>query len=229
MESHKKIGKIAGGLFLLMIITGATGNSLRGLSLSLIASQNFFNQVLEDLIQMKIAILLDLIASGIGVYIGIILFSILKQYNKKIAIGYVSVLVVGFTITVMSNITHLSFISLCQELAKGIALDENYLRVLSLLKVEEYYWAHFLILTTFSLGASILYYALFKTKLIPRFLSIWGLIAVILVFSVSMLQVFDYTVNFIFYAQNGVYLLFFSIWLMVKGFNPSAIITKSAT
>lgn len=229
MYSNKKTGKVVGILFLLMFITGATGTSLRGLSMSLIASQIFFIEVLENSIQMKIAILLDLIASGLGVCIGITLFSTLKQYSKNIAIGYVSLWFVGLTITVMSNITHLSFISLCQEFAKGGVLDENYFRILGILKVEEYYWAHFLILITFSLGASVLYYTLFKTKLIPRFLSVWGLIAVMLVFSASVLQIFEYTVSFIFYAQNGLNLLFFSIWLIVKGFNSSTIISKPIT
>lgn len=227
MDSIKKTGQIVGLLFLVLFVTGATGNHLRGLSISLIESQNFLNEVFENSIETKIAILLDLIANAIGVGIAIIVFPILKQYNKNIGYWYFGLWITGFIITIVSNISHLSLVSLSQEFIKAEMPDIDYFETLGVLKVEEYYWAHFLILIIFSSGALLFYYTLFKTKLIPRFLSVWSFLAVSIVFIVSWLQIFDYSVNFIFYGQNGIHLLFLSCWLAIKGFNSSTMFSNS--
>ncbi len=227
MDSIKKTGQIVGLLFLVLFVTGATGNHLRGLSISLIESQNFLNEVFENSIETKIAILLDLIANAIGVGIAIIVFPILKQYNKNIGYWYFGLWITGFIITIVSNISHLSLVSLSQEFIKAEMPDIGYFETLGALKVEEYYWAHFLILIIFSSGALLFYYTLFKTKLIPRFLSVWSFLAVSIVFIVSWLQIFDYSVNFIFYGQNGIHLLFLSCWLAIKGFNSSTMFSNS--
>ncbi|MDY8135637.1 DUF4386 domain-containing protein [Aquimarina sp. 2201CG5-10] len=221
MYSIKKTGKIVGLLFILMFLTGATGTSLRGLSSSLIESQNLMNLIYENISQMKIAILLDFVASIIGVGISVILFPILKQQNKAVAYWYFGLWVVGFAITIVSNITHLSLISLSQEFVTTTILDTAYFNTLGVLKIEEYYWAHFFILIIFSIGAFIFYYSLFKTKLIPRFLSIWFMISVSIVFIVTWLQIFGYSVSFGFYAQNGLHLITLAFWLIIKGFNFS--------
>ncbi|WP_109852015.1 DUF4386 domain-containing protein [Aquimarina sp. AU58] len=227
MDSIKKTGQIVGILFLVLFVTGAIGNHLRGLSTSLIESQNFLNEVFENSIQMKIAMLLDLVANAIGVGIAIVLFPILKQYNKSIGYWYFGLWITGFILTIVSNISHLSLVSLSQEFIKVGAPDVGYFETLGILKVEEYYWTHFLILIIFSSGALLFYYTLFKTRLIPRFLSVWSFLAVSIVFIVSWLQIFDYSVNFIFYGQNGIHLLFLSCWLTIKGFNSSTTFSKS--
>ncbi|GAA4276630.1 hypothetical protein GCM10022259_13540 [Aquimarina mytili] len=204
-----------------MMLSGATGTSIRGLSMSLVESENFLTTVLENSLQMKIAILLDLIAGALGVIISIVLFPILKQYKRSLAFWYVILWVIGFAITIVSNITHLSLISLSQILEKTEMLGVEHYRTIGALKVEEYYWAHFFILILFSVGAILLYYVFFKTKLIPRFFSIWFTISAAIVFMVSWLQIFDYRVSFMFYGQNGVHLIVLTLWLIIKGFDSS--------
>ena len=74
----------------------------------------------------------------------------------------------------------------------------------------------------FILGALIFYYLLYQSKLIPRFISVWGLIAVAMVplqyFNLGLILVLPMISNEIFLA----------IWLIVKGFNSSAIASGSA-
>ncbi|MEO0526710.1 MAG: DUF4386 domain-containing protein [Bacteroidota bacterium] len=221
MKSIKTTGRIVGLLFLLMMLTGAPGTYLRGLSSSLATSENFLNYIFENATQMKTAIVLDLLAGVLGVIISIVLLPILKQYKKSIAYGYFALWVVGFSITVVSNISHLSLLSLSQEFVNTSAQDSPHYKTLGLLQVKDYIWAHFMILSIFSAGGALLYYALFKIRLIPRALSIWFFISVTIVFTVTWVQIFGHGVSFLFYGQNGLHLITLSIWLMVKGFNPN--------
>ena len=154
MNSNKDIGRVLGVLFLLMLITGAIGNNLRGLTTALIESQTFLSDVVENSLQMKIAITLDLIASAIGVGIAIKVFPLLKQYSKSIAFWYVGLCLIGLAIVIVSNITHLSLITLSQLVVKTEAMNDSYFTTLAILKIEEYYWAHFFILIVFRFSAS---------------------------------------------------------------------------
>jgi len=83
----------------------------------------------------------------------------------------------------------------------------------------------------FALTPLILNYLLFKSKLVPRFISVWGLIGAILLLAEGLLGMFGVgpkseisIFSLIILVQEMV----FAVWLIVKGFNPSAIVSGSA-
>jgi hypothetical protein len=85
----------------------------------------------------------------------------------------------------------------------------------------------------FPLGALIFYYLLYQSKLIPRWLSGWGLIGAILYWAASLLVMFALispfsTIHVVLQAPLGVQEIVLAVWLIVKGFNPSAIASGSA-
>ena len=71
----------------------------------------------------------------------------------------------------------------------------------------------------YCLGAYMFYYLLFKSKLIPRFISVWGLIAVAILFTEMMLITFGDSLRMILMIPMGLNEIFLGIWLIVKGFN----------
>jgi len=78
----------------------------------------------------------------------------------------------------------------------------------------------------FLIGAMCLYVSFYRTRLIPRWLSIWGFIGVVFYMASNLLKFFDLNASGI-----GVYLemvlapqeMVMAVWLIVKGFKPSAI------
>ena len=72
-----------------------------------------------------------------------------------------------------------------------------------------------------------LYYVFFKARLIPRLLSLWGIVAVTIVFVTTLFQVFDQPVNMILYLQNEVHILVLTFWLLIKGFNTTEEVPSS--
>lgn len=209
-----------GVLFLILLITGISGIMLRELSPSL-------KDVFENSTHIKISILLDLIASTVAVGIAVMLFPILKKFNQNIALWYFGFSIIGFATIVVSNVSVYSLLTLSEEYVKLGSPDTDYFQTLGVLKIGEYFGAHFIGLIVHTIGASMFYYLLYQSNLIPRFFSVWGLIAITLVLTATLLQIFDRSVSMYLYLPNGLLQVLIGIWLIVKGFNSSAIISQS--
>ena len=72
------------------------------------------------------------------------------------------------------------------------------------------------------LGGMILNYQLFRSKLIPRWLSGWGFFGATLVMVYGFISLFGYDPSFLAIAI-AVQEMVFAGWLIVKGFNVSEI------
>jgi hypothetical protein len=77
----------------------------------------------------------------------------------------------------------------------------------------------------FLIGATCLYLSFYRTRLIPRWLSVWGLIGVVPYMAYALLHFFHMDTGYGFYLQMVLapQEMVMAVWLIVKGFNPSAI------
>ena len=82
----------------------------------------------------------------------------------------------------------------------------------------------------FSLAALLLFYLLYQTRLVPRWLSVWGFIGVASVLTWNLLELFGINVNAGMILAMPMILneIFLAIWLIVKGFNSSEIVSEPA-
>ncbi len=124
----------------------------------------------------------------------------------------------------------LSLLSLGQEYASAGPQAAPTLQVLGTLILEVRVWAGFVLgVIAFCLGAAMYYYVMYRSRLIPRWLSVWGLVGLALVLSMALLIAFGERIS----EPSGTQLLLafpiflqemvLAVWLIVKGFNPSAI------
>ncbi|WP_133248443.1 DUF4386 domain-containing protein [Flagellimonas aquimarina] len=226
MKSNQKTGRTVGFLLLLIMALGIPSVVLRGLSTSMVTSPDFLNEIFQNSFQMRIAVLLDILTSALWLLIALLLFPIIKKYKNSFALWFFGIWLVQFAVIIFSNISHLSLLSLSKEFVIAEGADTGYFSTLGLLLIEEYFWAHFMSLMLFATAAFSLYYFLFQTKLVPRFLSVWGMVAISLVFLASWLNIFEVNTSFYFYSQNGIFMVVFMGWLIAKGFNPNEAIPK---
>lgn len=222
MKSIKKTGHLVGLILLATILFGAPGVMLRGLSTSQVAATEFLSFVMENATQMRLAILLDVLASTLSVALPIVLFPILKAYRRQLAFWYFGLYLTFYALIWVGNISHLSLISLSEMYTQAASADAPNFRLLGMLLVEDYYWSHFITLILFSSAAFLLYYTLLKTKLVPAWLAVWGLVAVGGVFAASWSNIFGQSVPFIIYGHNGLHLITLTIWLLIKGFSTKS-------
>lgn len=73
---------------------------------------------------------------------------------------------------------------------------------------------------TFALSALIFYYLLYKTALIPKWLSLWGVVATLLLIIVNILETTHYIPQVpILYLPIILNEIVLAFWLMARGFN----------
>jgi hypothetical protein len=77
----------------------------------------------------------------------------------------------------------------------------------------------------FLIGAICLYISFYRTRLIPRWLSIWGLIGVVPYMAYALLHFFHLDSGIGEYLQMVLFLqeLVMGAWLVIKGFNLDAV------
>ena len=97
-------------------------------------------------------------------------------------------------------------------------------------------WINPISAMVFCLGALMFYYVLYQSKLIPRWLSGWGFLGAILYLVANLINMFNPQLMPL-SLDSGLGILmvplflqemFMAVWLIVKGFNPSAIASESA-
>ena len=77
----------------------------------------------------------------------------------------------------------------------------------------------------FLIGATCLYIAFYRTRLIPRWLTIWGLIGVVPYLTNALLHFFHVDISMGMYLEIPLAIqeLVMGLWLVIKGFNQAAV------
>ena len=157
------------------------------------------------------------------------LYPILRKYNEALALGAVGFRLMEGVLYIVSVIGLILLLTLSQEFVKAGTPDSSYFQTLGVLLLAGYNWVgNVPLLLTWCLGALMYYYIFYQTKLIPRWLSGWGIIGIILCMVASLLVMFRLldplsTIQVVFNLPILLQEMVLAIWLIVKGFNPSAI------
>jgi hypothetical protein len=164
----------------------------------------------------------------------IAIYPVLRKHNEALALGVVGGRIVEGVLFIVNVITILSLLTLSQEFAKAGAPDASYFQTLGGFLIAAGDWAGgVLSQIVFALSVLMLYYLLYQSELVPRWLSGWGFIGAILYLTQALLSLFGllvYPPSSIppLYLPLAVNEMVLAVWLIVKGFNPSAIASGSA-
>jgi hypothetical protein len=232
MNTYRKIAIIVGALYLTVnVIAGPLGIALTESTLS---APDYLVQVSANETQMLIGALLVLVMAVADAGIGIVVYPVLKKRNASIAIGYFGARIVESMIFVISAISLLLLLTLSREFIQAGAPNASYFQALGELLLAVRDWAGHVVLdvAVFPLGAMLFYYVLYRSKLVPRWISGWGLVGAVLYWAASLLVMFALitplsTIHIVLQAPLGLQEIALALWLIFKGFD--ATVTTSET
>jgi hypothetical protein len=234
MVNFRKLAISAGVLFIMY----TSVDILTFLFLGSVTAPNYLTSVSENANLVGIGALFLLIGYACASGIAISLYPVLKKYNAVLALG-----AVGFRITVgvlgfVSLCALLSIVTLSQLFVKAGAPDASYFQTLGALLLAGKQWvANVGSLLAFSIGCTLYYYIFYQTKLVARWISVWGLVFGLLgivscaLVSIGLIAPFG-TEQVLMVIPMLPQEMVLAVWLIVKGFNPSAVAslsTKPAT
>src|SRR4030065_2419989 len=125
----------------------------------------------------------------------------------------------------------LSLVTLGEQFTTAGAADRTTLQAIGNLLVSVHDHAALVAVFAFCLGAFMYYYLFFQSRLIPRWLSGFGIVAIILMMAACVLSLFSgnpITSSLPLAAPIAVQEMVLAVWLIVKGFNPSSVASQSA-
>ena len=219
MNSNKTTARIFGVFFLLAFIAYGFGNGIvENISNSPGGLTNIYT---NKSILIIGAILMALIHTFLNIGLAVIMFKILKQYNGYMAFGYLSAAISATVMLIFGAVFLFLLVPLSEEFIKAAPTDLQYFQSLYLLLKKGNFFAYQLGMAIWGLGGLMLCYLLYLSKLVPKAIAIWGFIGYIVFIAGTILELFGNRLGLIFDIPGGLFEIFLSIWLIVKGFNNS--------
>jgi hypothetical protein len=231
MNTYRKTAIIVGVLYIIGTVAGVLSVVL---STPILDGPDYLTKVAANETQFVIAALLVLLMGLALAMVPVLLFPIFRKINEVLAVGYVVFRGALETVTSMVVVITWLFLSIVgREFVAAGAPDASYFQALGALLKEGHDSLAPIMGIVFSLGALMLYYLLYQSKLIPRWISGWGVFAILLHLASSFLIMFhlqtafstsNLVMNFPIFLQEMV----MAVWLIAKGFNQSVIASLSA-
>lgn len=182
--------------------------------------------------RVQLGAFLEVITAIANIATAVVLFPILKRQSESIALGYVALRVLESTIIVVGLISLLAVVTLRQDLAGAAGSEPAVLDTVgrSLVAIHD---GTFLLGPAFCAGFGnglLLGYLMYRSGLVPRRMAMLGLIGGPLAFATATAVLFgayEQTsgTNFIFTIPEIAWEASLAIYLIVKGFRPSPILS----
>lgn len=148
-----------------------------------------------------------------------VMFPIFRAYNEVLALGSVIFRGVLEAVAYLAIVlSWLLLITLGRQYAAAGPQERTTLDALSTLVVASGAWLNHLLAIVFSIGALMLYYLFFISKLIPRWLSVWGIAGAVLYVTAPVSGLFGWEVAALM-GPLALQEMVLAIWLIAKGFN----------
>jgi hypothetical protein len=231
MSSNRKTARTAGALFIIATVASLVGTGFTG---SILDAPDYLTKLSVNGNHVLVGALLAFVAAAASASIAISLYPLLKRYNEGLALGSVGFRLIEGVFYIVGVIGLLLLLALSQEYVKAGSPDSSYFRTLGVLLLAGYHWAGFVLgAIAFSIGALMYYYIFYQTRLIPRWLSGWGLIGAALCMVAGLLVMLGLiipvsTIHIVLNLPIAVQEMVFAVWLIVKAFSLSAIVSESA-
>jgi hypothetical protein len=225
MNNNRKRAIIVGVLFIF-----ATVSSIIGLLLydPILNGPDYLTKGAEHANQVILGAVFELILAIANIGTAIALFPVLRKQNESIALGHVSFRFLEVVNITVGMISVLSLLTLSQEFVLAGAPNVSSFQTSGTLLIAIHHWT-FILGPNFFLGINTLLYSylLYKSKLIPRIISAWGLTGATLIIIAALLQMFSIilplsTWVLILATPVATYEMILAVWLIVKGFNSNA-------
>jgi Domain of unknown function (DUF4386) len=231
MPTHRQAATIVGVLYILAAVTAILGLLLYS---PILGGPDYLIKGAEHKNQVILGAMMELllVCSAIGTAVG--LFPFLRKYNESLALGYLCFRFLEAVLITLGIVAVLSLLTLSQAFVAAAAPNASAFQAAGTLLIAVHAWT-FLLGPAFMLGVNTVTYSylFYTSRLVPRWLAVMGLTGATLVLLEALLALFGVLSQVSVWGALlalpvAAYEMTLAAWLIVKGFNPSAVASQSA-
>jgi hypothetical protein len=231
MHSNRRLAIAAGVLFI--IATVADVISRAALLQPILGAPDYLARISANEGQVVAGALFLLVGAVAAAGIAIALYPVLRRQSEALALGSVGFRLIEGAVYLGIVVCLLTLVAVSRESANaGAPASSIYAAPAALVMAARDSLSQVSVLI-FGLGGLMYYWVFFRSRLVPRWLSTWGLVAVISVMTSMLLVMFGLIETF---SPPQLVLAFpilvqemvMAVWLVIKGFNPRAVASAPA-
>jgi hypothetical protein len=224
-NTYRTTARIVGAMYLGGFVVGIGGLVLIQ---SILGAPDHLATLPANSMPLAIAAVLWLMAAAWDAAHGVLMFPILKRHNERIAVGYLGFRIMDALFIAIMVLFVLIQIPVGSEYLNAGASGASYLQALSTVFIQAQLDAYNIAMITLGISGLILCYSFYRSQLVPRLLAVWGLVGYATILCGSVLEVLGFDLLSIHTIPGGLWEMFIGVWLIAKGFDPSAFVSEPA-
>lgn len=218
MNNLRTKARIFGVLFILAFLFYGIGN---GMVDELAASPDALAQIANNKAQAVTGIILLAVLHSIGnIGLAVIMFSIVRQYSTAKAYGYLLFAIMATVLLTIGGVFLWQLLPLSEAYAS--ATNKDCMQQLVAVCRQGNVVSYQLGMAMWAVGGVLLTAILYKTQLVPRWLSIWGMVGYVIFFAGTIAELFQQHIGVALSLPGGLFEIVLGIRAIVKGFNTVA-------
>ena len=218
MKNNRKIATIVGILLIIGTVSGILSAVFTG---NIFSEPDYLAKIAESDAQVLLGSGFVLLMGFSLAMVPVMMFPIFKKKNEALALGAVVFRgPVEAVLYIMMVVSWLMLISLGKEFVAAGAPAGSYFQNIGAVLVQSGTQINQILEITFSLGALMFYFLFYQTRLIPRWLSLWGVIGAVLYHIAGWTDLFGIDMSVLIFPL-ALQEMVMALWLIVKGFNTS--------
>ena len=160
-------------------------------------------------------------------FVPIVLFPVLRRVDEVLALGYLIVRGAIETVgPVLLAMSWLLLLPLGEAMASGPGTASPVAVHVGVLLIDG--GNNAVGSLVFCLGAGIFYTLLYRSRIVPRWISVWGLVAIPFYVAADLLAMYgvmdaDSTAQVLMFMPMAVQEMVLAVWLIARGFRPAAV------
>ncbi|MCC6192499.1 MAG: DUF4386 domain-containing protein [Anaerolineales bacterium] len=214
--SRRGYSALIGALFLAGFLAYGVGF---GLVTSVIGAPDFLAAMAAHQSTLVLGAFLMLLNTVVDIGKGVLFFPILERHGKRSALAYLAAISVQVVFLDIGVLCLLMLVPLSQYATGASAA---WATGLGSLLTQANTMAYHIGQATLAGGAIFLCAVLYRARLLPRFLSAWGLVGYVIHLAGAIAEIFGIHVSLMLLVPGMIFELALPLWLIFKGFQPAA-------
>lgn len=224
INTYRTTAIVVGAVYIAGFVVGIPAS---GLIQSTLGGPDYLAAVPAHSMMLIIGALLWLMAVAGDTAHGILMFPVLKQHSERLAIGYLAARIIDAVFLAIYAFFVLLQIPLGSAYLKAVAPTTFSLQALSTVLIQATQNANNIGWIALGLAGVMLNSVFYRTKLVPRWIAIWGLVGYALMCCGMVAALMGSGLGLVSELPGGLWEVFVGGWLIVKGFNASAFVPQA--